>query len=133
MSKKVNIQGLVNNDDDIFYRYKMEKINVISQKNKTIIDNLAAVSKDLERDPEIIITFLKKKFGAPFSYKKNILITSKPLSFDEINKELKEFIEYYVLCQQCRLPETTIIKFDKKLNQIHLLCKCCSFHSCNNI
>lgn len=118
MSKKINIQGL-DDIDDPFYRYTMTKINVIRQKNKTIIDNLEIVCKDIEREPEQLVKYFKKKFSISMSYKDNILSTTANLSYQDFETALREYIQLYVLCERCKLPETNMTE---KL----LICRCCS-------
>ncbi|QKF94117.1 eukaryotic translation initiation factor eIF-2 beta [Fadolivirus algeromassiliense] len=122
MSKKINIEGIMDVSDP-FYRYTMTKLNVVRQKNKTVIDNLDLVCKDLERDPKLLIDFYKKKFSVSMIFKEGVLSTSADIAYDRFYSALREFIEYYVLCEQCKLPETII---DVKDNKMMLNCKCCS-------
>jgi translation initiation factor 5 len=122
MSKKINIEGSTDVIDP-FYRYTMTKLNVIKQKNKTVIDNLNVVCKDLDRDPMLIVNYFKRKFSTSMRYKDNILSTTGTITYDQFYDALREFIEYYVLCEKCKLPET-IIQF--KDDQIKLDCNCCS-------
>lgn len=122
MSKKINIEGSIDIIDP-FYRYTMIKMNVIKQKNKTIIDNLDAVCSDLDREPKLVVDYFKRKFSVSMLYKDNVLSTTSNITYDQFYQALREFIEYYVLCEKCRLPETEIqIKGDK----MKLGCKCCS-------
>lgn len=122
MSKKINIEGL-SDVMDPFYRYTMTKMNIIRHKNKTVIDNIDTVCKDLERDPKLLVDFYKKKFSISIIYKDNVMSTSANIQYDQFHLMLREFIEQYVLCEKCKLPETDIqIKDDK----IKLSCKCCS-------
>lgn len=118
---KINIQG-INDIDDPFYRYTMTKLNVIRQRTKTVIDNLVAVSKDLDRDPKLIVDYFKKKFSVSFLFKNDILSTTTDISYDQFVMALRDFIEIYVLCGTCKLPETEIL-INK--NKILLTCKCC--------
>lgn len=122
---KINIEGL-GKIDDPFYRYKMARINIIRQKNKTIIDNIDKVCKDLERNPDLFVNYLKKKLSIALVYKNGILSMTKDIGEDDMNKLLKEFIELYVICEKCKLPETDIMIYNDK---VLLDCKCCSFQS----
>jgi len=118
MAKKINIQGLTDIDDP-FYRYTMTKLNVTRQKNKTIIDNLETVSKDIERDPEHITKYFKKKFSVSMNYKDSLLTTTANLTYHDFESALREYIQSYVLCERCNLPETNIV-------DNVLVCRCCS-------
>lgn len=126
---KINIQGF-DDINDPFYRYKMEKLNVIKQRTKTIVDNIDIVAKNLERDPKLIVDYLKKKLGIAIIYKNNILSMTSNIDYQTLETCLREFIEFYILCQTCRLPETIIqINNDK----IILICRCCSYKTYRNI
>ena len=118
----MNIQG-INNIVDPFYRYKMEKLNVVRQKNKTVIDNFDKVAKDLERDPKMIYNYFKKKLSISISLKDGILSTNADITYDVFEKVLRQFIEEYVLCKSCKLPELEFVKKDSKIN---INCKSCS-------
>jgi len=134
MTTKINIQGI---DDiiDPFYRYTITKLNVISQKNKTTIDNLDLICNNVHfsREPSLLIQFFKKKFNASFTYKNNILSTTRTnLSYKDFENTLREFIERFVLCGKCRLPETELNKDDK--DNLYLFCRCCShITKCNEL
>ena len=120
---KINVCGLEEKDDP-FYRYQMEKFVVTRQKKgRTVVENLENVAKDIERDPILIIEFFKRKFSTNFIFKKGILTTSRDINYKELEIAIREFIEYFVLCSICRLPETTITK---NSNKFFLNCKCCS-------
>lgn len=120
----INIQGH-DDIDDPYYRYKMQKLNVVHQKNKTIIDNIEKVCSDIKVEPKILYSFFKKKFSVSMNLdKSSILSTTAKISYSDFEKVLREFIEEYVLCKNCKLPELEI-KFDK--NKISRSCKSCSF------
>lgn len=129
ISKKIKIQG-IEDINDPFYRYEMTKLNVISQRTTTKIDNIEIVCKDIEREPKLLIDYFKKKFNSSFIFKKGALITTTEIPYKKFENVLREFIEYYILCEKCKLPETDLTQ---KGNKIILNCKCCSFKSIKNI
>ncbi len=126
---KINICGHEEIDDP-FYRYTMEKVVITREKHQTVISNISAMAKDLERDEALLVHFFKKEFGCNFVYKHGILTTTTILTEGLINTVLKDFIEYLVLCPICRLPETEIMIFKKNKKNKHLImdCKACSFN-----
>lgn len=120
---KINIQGITDINDP-FYRYTMEKLNVIKRKNVTVIDNIEIVCKDLDRSSKILIDYFKKKLGISLIYKNNIISTAADIDYKVFEEHLRQFIERYVLCKKCRLPETIL---ENNNNKITLSCKCCSY------
>ena len=125
----MNIQGLKDINDP-FYRYKMEKLNVVRQRNKTVINNINKVCKDLDREPNLLINFLKKKLNVALHYKNNLLTMTALITYNQFELHLREFIDYYVLCEKCTLPETILIS---RQDIIYLDCKCCAYKSVRNI
>jgi translation initiation factor 5 len=116
---KINIQGL-DDVDDPFYRYRMTKLDVTKIKNRTLISNFDLVCKDIQRDPKFVANFYKKKLGIAVIHKDGILSTTANLDYTQCYQVLREFIDKFVLCKKCRLPETD---FDKQI----LSCRGCGY------
>lgn len=108
----INIGGDVN---DPFYRYKREKIIIKYQKQYTCILNLMNISKQLIGGPskcsminivfESIIKKLKKKFNTSINVNDEQVNIRGNISLDSIENFLEEFIQKYILCPVCKLPE----------------------------
>lgn len=118
---QINIQGLEDITDP-FYRYTMTKLNVVRQKNKTVIDNLAVVGKELDRNSQMIVGYFKNKLSISMTYKNDVLSMAADINYERFEGLLREFIQEYVLCGVCKLPETVLIVGKTSCLQ----CKCCS-------
>lgn len=91
---------------DPFYRYKMEKIIFRAEKTKTSIMNLDKIAADLKvPGAECIILFFKKRLAMQMTHGNQGLIISRHVDFKIIHDALYEFIDYFVLCKNCGLPE----------------------------
>lgn len=119
---ELNIQGKTDIIDP-FYRYKMPKMVIIKQRTKTCIDNFDDVCKSLHRESTMVKDYMKKKLGANLQHKDGKLYTTAPIDYDSVFDILKDFIDDYVLCDKCDLPETVAIIKNKK---VKLCCNCCS-------
>ena len=120
----VNIRGLVPNDDP-FYRYKMEQVNLKSQGVKFVFDNIDSICVSIGREPSQLVQYMRKKFGSSFDYKNGEASTTKKDITQLIMQDIiYAFIEENVLCKQCKNPETEIIKEKKKTFSV---CKACSY------
>lgn len=141
MSKKIliNIRGLEDNIDPS-YRYKMEAINIVQQRGKSVITNINEIGMNLTTEPKIkdntkykpenkakmLIEFFKKKFSIPIKCDKNLTkVELKGVTREELQNAIYEFIEYFVICPTCQNPETILSK-DK--NNIYITCQACSHH-----
>ena len=123
MSKQINVRGLEPVIDS-FYRYKMPTVNIVNQKTKSIITNINEIAQSIERNPNMIVDFLKKKFSTSMNYNKNDnTVEFKGAEIDLIQDAIYEFIEYYVLCPTCRNPETVL---SNKKTGINIKCNACS-------
>ena len=86
-------------------------------KSKTLITNLLGVSKDLNRDKDIIIKYLNKELGvkAELDPKNQLTLYSK-FSSSILNLTLKKFFDEKVKCENCLSPDTSLVKNTIKCN-----------------
>lgn len=118
----INVRG-VNEQEDPFYRYKMEKIELIKQGSQFVFTNVDNISLALHREPQQLVSFLKKYFASAFIYKNNVAKSSKTdLTAFSLQEAIYQYIETDVLCKKCKLPET-VVKKDKK--KTHICCQAC--------
>ncbi|AYV85096.1 MAG: hypothetical protein Satyrvirus3_27 [Satyrvirus sp.] len=118
MSVSVNI----GNSNDPFYRYKRPTSIVQNKGNKTIISNLDAISKSLYTKPAYILHYIQIKKSAPITPNGEIKMF---IGKNEIETLVNEFINDYILCNKCSLPELVIKKIDSKL--------CFSCNACGTV
>lgn len=100
----IAVQSTDNAIVDAFYRYKREKVSV-QHINKnggmTEIINWNTICKQIKVDEKNVQKYLSKELGCPINSGK----IRKILTADEIEIPLQKFIEKYVLCPKCKLPE----------------------------
>ena len=119
----------INGKDDSSYRYKMDPINSnINGKGNGIYTtflNLKEVSKYLNHPPTLILKFLSLHFGSMCNEEKNTITGG--YSNDEIQKALQIYINRFVICPSCLVPETIpqINKVNKKTNILEVKCSSC--------
>lgn len=122
-ARLINIRGMTGVDDD-FYRYKMEEVVITSEGVKFAFHNVDRIAIALRRDPKEIVSFLQKHFGGQFQYKNGKVLTSKAdLTKNSLQEAIYLYIESFVLCQTCKLPETQKT-IEKK--RIVFTCEACS-------
>ncbi|KAI4259352.1 MAG: hypothetical protein L6R42_004595 [Xanthoria sp. 1 TBL-2021] len=117
---------------DPFYRYKMERIQskVEGKGNgiKTVIVNLSSVASSLSRPPSYVIKYFGFELGAQTNNNPNddrwIINGSHEAS--KLQDYLDGFISKFVLCKQCKNPETDV---NFKDGYILLDCKACGQRS----
>lgn len=115
-------------NDDMFYRYRMAPINIKNETNFTILTNIDTVANDLKRDTGSILKFFGASFGTQSKYDKKRKVGSLQGTFkkEAIQTELQKYIENFVLCPKCNLPETT---FKVKGKRVDACCDSCGTSS----
>jgi len=127
--KLINIDG----SEDAFYRYKMRQlfVQVVGKGKmiKTVLLNVDDVAKDLKVLPSHLTAFLGYEIGAQSKYDaKNSVRERASISGDLDAKDLslmmKKFIQEFILCPRCKLPEVTLF-VDDKAKIISITCRGC--------
>ncbi len=123
------------NQNDIHYRYKREQAEVNNtgkgKNEKTVIQNLEQISKQLMTLPEYILKFLALRFCCQGTYdkKSKIWFIKGKYSMKQIEEQLTNYIDLYVCCHECHNPET-ILK--AKSGKIRMRCYACGSTSYPN-
>jgi translation initiation factor 5 len=127
MSKFTNIGR---DDKDPSFRYKMPliitKIESAGNGIKTVVPNMIELGRALGRPPSYITKFFACELGS-------ICVIDEPArkyivngkhDTETLQKKINKFIELFVLCPKCRLPETDL-NLDTKKRRITRTCICC--------
>lgn len=129
MAQYLNIGG---DKNDSSYRYKMPKLvtKVEGRGNgiKTVIVNMVDVSKALHIDPAYTTKFFGYELGAQskFSTKTERAVVNGKFEASDMQKRLEGFIEQFILCPKCGLPEITM----KVRKEVKIDCAACG---CNGL
>ncbi len=121
----MNIIGNANIIDD-FYRYKRPEfiISVIGKGNKlrTIISNLDEICIALNRTSKEIIKFYCYELGTSYKFIDNNHTLKGQFNKLILNEILHKYIQIFILCNDCSLPDT-FYKFKK--TKIKKICSAC--------
>lgn len=122
-SKMLNIPSTVKDPN---YRYKMPKIIAATQGSggnvKTKLENLKEVAYALTVPSDYPLKFIGKELGSQTEIKNDVHLINGSHPAEKLQTLLDKFIEKYVLCPKCKLPETRI--FVKK-GEIRCKCRAC--------
>lgn len=103
-------------------RFEIPEVEGMVEGNKTIISNFIQISSYIRRNPEHLAKFLSKELAAPGKIENNRLILIKKLPSKRLNEVIHLYSEKYVLCKECKKPDTEL----KKENDFHFLhCLAC--------
>ena len=111
MASTMNIAGMTPVEDPS-YRYKMPRMmaKVEGRGNgiKTLLVNVNDVGLSLNREPAEVTKFFGCELGAQtiFSAETDRAIVNGAHTAQDLQVHLSRYIENFVLCTNCRLPET---------------------------
>lgn len=126
----LNINGKVDEN----YRYKMPAIkSTIAGKGNgitTIFQNLQDVGKYLNQPPVLLLKYLSTYNGSMANDEK--MSITGGYNNEELQKALQVYINRFVICPKCGVPETLpqLKKEGKKNVTLELKCSSCGTVSC---
>jgi translation initiation factor 5 len=117
--------------NDMFYRYKMPKLaaKVEGTGNgiKTVLVNITAIAKALNRPPTYVTKFFGCELGAQvqMNAKEDRYIVNGSHDCEKLQNLLDGFIKRFVLCPNCDNPETKLSFRKRNGGEIHQVCAAC--------
>ncbi len=89
-------------------RFEIPKFESFVQGVKTIIKNFTEVARTLHRDPNHLAKFLFIEAGTAGEIKGHRLILKGKKNQDFLNSKLNDYVNEFVLCKQCKKPDTEL-------------------------
>ncbi len=103
-------------------RFEVPRASVQVIGRLTYVRNFGEISKMLRREPRHIAKYLFKELAVPGNITGNELVLQGKFSTTIIIKRVEDYMKEFVLCHECKKPDTNIIKMDKIL---FLKCEAC--------
>jgi translation initiation factor 5 len=123
----------INNSNDPNYRYKMPCVNIITggagNGKFTLIKNINEIAESINTPPDIINKFISYTLGSAFNEKKNT-ITGHHNNIQDI---IFQYINTFVMCKTCNIPELTYSLNKISSKKINLECRCSACGITNSI
>ena len=108
-------------------RFEIPKIQGHLEGTKTILTNLQQISTHLRRDINHLLKFLLKELATSGAIKQNRVILQRKISSRKINEKIQDYVKEFIICKECKKPDTELIK-DKGFTFVHCLA-CGAKHS----
>ncbi len=97
-------------------RFELQEVKSIIQGNKTIISNFNSIVSQIRREPEHLLKFLLRELATPGNIDGPRLVLGRKISSRLIQQKVDEYVKIFVLCRDCKKPDTKLIKEDKILS-----------------
>ncbi len=101
-------------------RFEIPKVKGHVEGHKTIVTNFSQICSILRRDKEHITKYLFKELATPGTVEGERLILNRKLNSAKINEKIESYTNEFVICGECKKPDTELIKEDR-LMFIHCL------------
>lgn len=101
-------------------RFEIPKIEGFFQGKKTILTNLFQIASYMRRDPEHLLKFLTKELAVKISINGEKVSLNIKVPSKKIIPKIERYVEEFVLCKECKKPDTELIK-EGKQTIIHCL------------
>ena len=98
--------------DKKFDRWEIPSVKSMIQGNKTIIDNFLQICSYIRRDCNHVAKFLAKELATFSKIDNERLVLNRKIPSGKINDKLNLYVSKYVICAECKKPDTELVKKD---------------------
>lgn len=91
-------------------RFEIPKIEGHFQGKKTVLTNFFQIASHLRRNPLHFQKFLLKELAASGQKENDILVLNIKVPSSKINQKVKEYVDEFVLCRECKKPDTELVR-----------------------
>ena len=90
-------------------RFNLPKASGEISGNSTIITNIKTIADYIRRPIEHLAKFLIKELATPGEIDNERLILKTKLNSSRVNEKIESYVNEFVLCPECKKPDTEII------------------------
>lgn len=93
-------------------RFEVPRAESFIQGTKTIVKGFNILIKDMRRDKKHFLKYLTKETASPITEGNNQLIINGKIGAIQLNKLIQNYFNQFVLCPECKKPDTNVIVQD---------------------
>ena len=91
-------------------RFEVPVVKGMVEGNKTIISNFGQICSALRREPAHLSKFLSRELATQGIVDGDRLILNRKLGSGMINAKIQRYVNEFVICPECKKPDTELIK-----------------------
>ncbi|MCI4347041.1 MAG: translation initiation factor IF-2 subunit beta [Thermoplasmata archaeon] len=91
-------------------RFQVPEADIMTDGKNTVIRNFQEIATVLRREPEHVIGHLARELGCPGVLDLPRGVLKSRVGKDAINQRIREYTEKYVICSECKRPDTHLSK-----------------------
>ena len=119
--------GKIKTTDKNSERFEIPKIEGHFEGRKTILTNFFQIASHLRRKPEHFQKFLLKVLATSGQADSDRLVLNIKVPSEKINQKIENYVKEFVLCKECKKPDTEL-KREDRISFVHCLA-CGAKHS----
>jgi translation initiation factor 2 subunit 2 len=94
-------------------RWTMPPPEILVEGSQTILRNFAAIVDSMDRDPNHVYQYLVNELGTSGTREQVRVMFKGRIPPKRIKEKLVGYVKTYILCEQCRAPDTRFIKEER--------------------
>jgi len=94
-------------------RFEIPKVKGHIEGNKTIISNFQQIATVLRRPVEHLLKYVLRELATPGEMRKGAVIIGTKVSASRVNEKIQQYANEFVICPECKKPDTQLTKEDK--------------------
>jgi translation initiation factor 2 subunit 2 len=106
-------------------RFVIPQPRVFYEGKTTVLENFRAIADTLNREPDHLMKYLLQELGTAGKIEGQRGIFQGKFTEQAMARQIESYFEEYVVCTECRLPDTHLTKNDRVLM---LKCDACGAH-----
>lgn len=99
-------------DDD---RFKVPKAEIFYEGNTTVLKNFDKIIDAINREADHVLKFLLGSVGTAGDAEGGRLVFQGKIPIKTIQDRLTEYIDTYVICSECKRPDTHLLKKERTI------------------
>jgi len=103
-------------------RFQVPEPDVMTDGKNTVVRNFQEIAGVLRREPAHVIGYLAKEFGCPGVLDLPRGVLKSRLTKDQLAQRMREYTAKYVICSECKRPDTHL---QKEGRFTLLICEAC--------
>jgi len=96
-------------------RFEVPKAICLLEGPKTIVTNFSQICSILRREPAHLLKYLQHELATPAHIDGQRLILGRKLLQSFINEKIEVYARDFVICPECKKPDTKLVKEDRVL------------------
>jgi len=106
-------------------RFKIPDVDVFLEGKTTVLRNFEDIVNAVNRDTQQVLAYLLRELGTAGTIDGRRAVFKGRVTPTQINDRIKGYIETYVMCSECKRPDTRI---EKEGRITILMCEACGAH-----